>query len=80
MQTAGDFDQIRHHVFNGAKWLLEHRRPEQPPVTAGDIAGEIGLEMPLVVQALRSLAGDRLHVKVGEDWQVAEVQGVREQP
>jgi hypothetical protein len=80
MQAEGDFQQIRRQVFDGARRLLDRRRPEQPPVTAADVAGDIGLEMPLVVQALRSLAGEHLHVKVGEDWQVAEIQGVREQP
>lgn len=75
MQPEGDFDQVRKHVFEAARRLLHNRRPEQPPVTTGDIAGEIGLEMPLVAKAVQSLAADRLQVKPTDDWQLAEIQG-----
>jgi Mn-dependent DtxR family transcriptional regulator len=77
MQPEGDFDQVRRHVFESAQRLMTDRRPEQPPVTTSDIASELGLEMPLVVQALHSLADDHLDVKAGDDWQIAEIQGVR---
>jgi Mn-dependent DtxR family transcriptional regulator len=77
MQPEGDFDQIRHHVFDSAKRLLSDRRPEQPPVTTSDIAADLGLEMPQVVHALQSLAEEHLDVKAGNDWQIAEIQGVR---
>ena len=77
MQPESDFDQVRRNVFDSAKRLLTNRRPEQPPVTTSDIASELGLEMPLVVQALHSLAEDHLDVKAGDDWHIAEIQGVR---
>ena len=77
MQPEGDFDQVRRHVFDSAQRLLTDRRPEQPPVTTSDIASELGLEMPLVVRALHSLADDHLDIKAGDDWQIAEIQGVR---
>jgi hypothetical protein len=79
MQPEGDFDQVRRHVFDTAKRLLTDRRPEQPPVTTSDIASELGLEMPLVVRALHSLAERHLDVKAGDDWQIAEIQGVRQE-
>jgi hypothetical protein len=77
MQPEGDFDQVRANVFAAAKRLLTDRRPEQPPVTTADIAAELGLEMPLVVQALRSLSEEHLDVKTGDDWQLAEIHGIR---
>ena len=77
MHPEGDFDQVRRDVFDTAKRLLTDRRPEQPPVTTSDIASELGLEMPLVVRALQSLAEEHLDVKAGDDWQIAEIQGVR---
>ena len=78
MQPEGDFSQVRREVFDSAKRLLTDRRPEQPPVTTSDIASELGLEMPLVVRALQSLAEEHLDVKAGDDWQIAEIQGVRQ--
>jgi Mn-dependent DtxR family transcriptional regulator len=78
MQPEGDFDQVRRNVFDMARRLLTDRRPEQPPVTTSDIASELGLEMPLVVQALQSLAAEEyLDIKAGDEWQIAEIQGVR---
>jgi hypothetical protein len=77
MQPEGDFQQIRHHVFDSAKRHLDHRRPEQPPVTTSEIAADLGLEMPQVVHALQSLAEEHLDVTAGSDWQIAEIQGVR---
>jgi Mn-dependent DtxR family transcriptional regulator len=79
MQPEGDFDQVRRHVFDSARRMLTDRRPEQPPVTTSDIASELGLEMPLVMQALHSLAEGHLDVKAGDDWQIAEIQGVRQE-
>lgn len=79
MQPEGDFDQVRRQVFDSATRLLTDRRPEQPPVTTSDIAFELGLEMPLVVQALHSLSERHLDVKAGDDWQIAEIQGVRQE-
>jgi len=78
MQPEGDFAQVRREVFDSAKGLLTDRRPEQPPVTTSDIASELGLEMPLVVRALQSLAESHLEVKAGDDWHIAEIQGVRQ--
>lgn len=77
MQPEGDFEQVTRDVFDTASRLLTDRRPEQPPVTTSDIASELGLEMPLVVRALQSLAEEHLDVKAGDDWQIAEIQGVR---
>jgi Mn-dependent DtxR family transcriptional regulator len=77
MRPEGDFEQVRRNVFDTSKRLLTDRRPEQPPVTTSDIASELGLEMPMVVQALHSLAEEHLDVKAGDDWQIAEIQGVR---
>jgi len=79
MQPEGDFAQVRREVVSSARRLLTDRRPEQPPVTTSDIASELGLEMPLVVRALQSLAGEHLDVKAGDDWQIAEIQGVRQE-
>jgi Mn-dependent DtxR family transcriptional regulator len=79
MQPEGDFAQVRREVFDWAKRLLTDRRPEQPPVTTSDIASDLGLEMPLVVRALQSLAENHLDVKAGDDWQIAEIQGVRQE-
>ncbi|HEX2175836.1 MAG TPA: hypothetical protein VHG70_07985 [Nocardioidaceae bacterium] len=76
MQPENDFEQVKRQVFDAAKRMLVDRRPEQPPVTTGDIAGELGLEMPLVVKAVQSLATDHLQVAATEDWQVAEIQRV----
>jgi hypothetical protein len=76
MQAEGDFDQIRRQVFDSAKRLLASRRVEQPPVTTSDIAGNIGLELPLVVKAVQSLADHHLDVKPVRDWQMAEIQGI----
>ena len=78
MQPAGYFDEVRWNVFATAKRLLTDRRPEQPPVTTSDIASELGLEMRRVVHALQSLAEEHLDVKAGDDWQIAEIQGVRQ--
>ncbi len=81
MQPEGDFDQIKRQVLDAAKRMLVDRRPEQPPVTTGDIAGELGLDMPLIVRAVQSLAADgALQVKATEDWQVAEIQAVNTDP
>ena len=77
MQPEGDLDQVERNVFDTAKRQLTDRRPEQPPVTTSDLAFELGLEMPLVVRALQSLAEEHLDVKAGDDWQIAEIQGVR---
>lgn len=78
MQSEGDFDQIRRQVFDTVKSMLADRRPEQPPVTTSDVATEMGLEMPLAVRAVQSLAEDRhLDVRSGADWQIAEIQGAR---
>jgi hypothetical protein len=76
MQPEGDFDQVRRQVFEAAERMLQDRRMEQPPVTTGDIAADIGIEMPLVVRAVQSLADEHLQVRPTEDWQMAEIQGV----
>ena len=76
MQREGDFDQVRRQVLDSARRLLDSRRPEQPPVTTSDIAGDIGLELSLVVKAVQSLAEEHLDVKPVTDWQVAEIQAV----
>jgi hypothetical protein len=80
MQPEGDFDQIRRLVFESARRLLHSRRAEQPPVSTGDIAGDVGLELPLVVKAVQSLADTHLRVRRGDDWKLAEIAAVEQEP
>jgi hypothetical protein len=76
MHAEEEFEQVRWQVYDSARRQLASRRPEQPPVTTSDIAADLGLELPRVVEALQSLAGGHLDVKPVDDWQVAEVQGI----
>jgi hypothetical protein len=80
MQPEGDFDQVRRQVFESARRLLDSRRAEQPPVSTGDIAGDVGLELPLVVKAVQSLSHEHLRVRHGGDWQLAEIAAVEREP
>lgn len=80
MQPDGDFEQIRRHVFDSAERLLRSRRPEQPPVTTSDVAADIGVDLPLVVKAVQSLADEHLQVLAADDWQVAEIRDTVQAP
>lgn len=76
MHPDSDVDRVRSAVVDASRRLLRDRRPEQPPLTAGDIAADLGLDMPVVVEALQALAGEHLDVRVTEDWYLAEIRGV----
>jgi hypothetical protein len=76
VQPEQDFDQLRRMVFDSAKRLVETRHSEQATITTADVAADTHLELPLVTEAVRSLAAGHLDVNARSDWQYAEIVGV----
>jgi hypothetical protein len=76
VQPEQDFDQLRRMVFDSAKRLLASRHSEQASVTTADVAADTHLELPLVTEAVKSLATGHLDVHARSDWQYAEIVGI----
>jgi hypothetical protein len=76
VQPEQDFDQLRRMVFDSAKRLLASRHSEQAAVTTADVAADTHLELPMVTEAVKSLAAGHLDVNARSDWQYAEIVGI----
>lgn len=81
-ETAGrtdpgtaDADEAGRVVYETARRLLRDRTSEYP-LTHAEIASQSGLDLHLVLETLRDLAGSRLDVVPLNDWARAEVRGV----
>jgi hypothetical protein len=76
VQPEQDFDQLRRMIFDSAKRLLESRHDEQAAVTTADVAADTHVDMPLVIEAVKSLSADHLQVHPRSEWQYAEIVGI----
>jgi hypothetical protein len=72
---TADADETDRVVYETARRLLRDRTSEYP-LTHAEIASQSGLDLHLVLETLRELAGTRLDVVPLNGWARAEVRGV----
>jgi hypothetical protein len=74
MQPEQDFEQLKRIVHESAKHLLAER--EGASVTTADIAADTNQDLPMVTQAVRSLADGHLNAEPGTYWADATIHSV----